>query len=333
MGWRDKYKVHPAADVFPMMSEDELQKLGADIKANGLREKIKFRGSEMLDGRNRMEAMERVGIKVSRGPHLEKLPAVDPVRFVISANIRRRHLTKQEQADLIVAVHKAAPVSRQDGEKLPEGRPVDPVKAAAVTTAAEHGISQRTVERAFAKAEGRTPKPKAEPVEYETVPHVPEPGWKVTATDGETVTLEPDDDDGEFDVDLVDPGEPLPMPKRKPLTAAEIETACACVAHKWDTSPPEVQHHLLNHIAKESDPVALAARLLEMMDSDQLRRFCVMVDQHKLNVGRKRASTLPTEPRSEVGVDDPMPENEGDDLELPACLDRRSVQKERAASS
>ena len=23
MGWRDEYKVHPAADIFPMMSDDE----------------------------------------------------------------------------------------------------------------------------------------------------------------------------------------------------------------------------------------------------------------------------------------------------------------------
>jgi hypothetical protein len=30
------YQVHPAAEVFPMMSDDELAKLGEDIKANGL---------------------------------------------------------------------------------------------------------------------------------------------------------------------------------------------------------------------------------------------------------------------------------------------------------
>jgi hypothetical protein len=38
--WRDKYKVHPAADVFPMLSDDELAKLGEDIKANGLQSPI-----------------------------------------------------------------------------------------------------------------------------------------------------------------------------------------------------------------------------------------------------------------------------------------------------
>jgi hypothetical protein len=34
--WRDVLKVHPAAELFPPMSPDELQALGEDIKANGL---------------------------------------------------------------------------------------------------------------------------------------------------------------------------------------------------------------------------------------------------------------------------------------------------------
>jgi hypothetical protein len=76
MGWRDEYTVHPAADVFPMMSDEELAALGANILENGLREPIKllrgkreqiaknaFRQPEvLLDGRNRLEAMERAGI-------------------------------------------------------------------------------------------------------------------------------------------------------------------------------------------------------------------------------------------------------------------------------
>jgi hypothetical protein len=32
MGWRDNYKVHPAADALPMMPDDELAELGEDIK-------------------------------------------------------------------------------------------------------------------------------------------------------------------------------------------------------------------------------------------------------------------------------------------------------------
>ena len=35
-GWREVLKVHPAADVFPMMGDDDLLALGRDIKKNGL---------------------------------------------------------------------------------------------------------------------------------------------------------------------------------------------------------------------------------------------------------------------------------------------------------
>ena len=36
--WRDIYQVHPCADVFPMMSDEEIDELAKDISANGLRE-------------------------------------------------------------------------------------------------------------------------------------------------------------------------------------------------------------------------------------------------------------------------------------------------------
>ncbi len=35
--WRDLYAIHPAAEAFPLMSDSELDELGADIKANGYR--------------------------------------------------------------------------------------------------------------------------------------------------------------------------------------------------------------------------------------------------------------------------------------------------------
>jgi hypothetical protein len=40
--WRDHLPVHPAADLFPLMSESELRELGEDIKANGLFSIIKI---------------------------------------------------------------------------------------------------------------------------------------------------------------------------------------------------------------------------------------------------------------------------------------------------
>jgi hypothetical protein len=183
--WRQTFNVHPATDVFPMMSERELDALGADIKANGLRLPIVVGNGLLLEGRNRLEAMERAGIDLERegltGSHrwsanLDVYSGDDPVAYIISANIHRRHLTKQQQADLIVAAHKApgAPkiVSRQVGGKLKEGRPTDEVKAAAVATGKALNISKRTVERSFAKAEGKMPRP--EPKRYTARP-LPKP--------------------------------------------------------------------------------------------------------------------------------------------------------------
>ena len=66
--WRDTYKVHPAADAFPMMSEEKLAQLGEDIKANGLNVPLTFCWIQvgtptahrvLIDGRNRLEATRR----------------------------------------------------------------------------------------------------------------------------------------------------------------------------------------------------------------------------------------------------------------------------------
>ena len=66
-------KVHPAAELFPLMSPDELKVLGEDIQKNGLQHPVVLWSpgddenllSEefLLDGRNRLDAMELVGIQ------------------------------------------------------------------------------------------------------------------------------------------------------------------------------------------------------------------------------------------------------------------------------
>jgi hypothetical protein len=177
--WRDIYKVHPAADLFPMLPEDELRKLGNDIKANGLKETITlWRESEgapvlLLDGRNRLAAMELVGMGAAvNAPLTVTLSGdVSPVSFVISKNIRRRHLTKAQIADIIVMTVKADFAAKEktsqsiarsfsaDGQR--GGSTKDPVKESVIEKAKKHGISKRTVENAIAKAKGPTHKARA----------------------------------------------------------------------------------------------------------------------------------------------------------------------------
>jgi hypothetical protein len=175
--WRDKFKIHPAADVFPMISDEELLKLGEDIKANGLKTCITVnKDGVLLDGRNRLEAMERAGIDlecVGLGGHKWKAHTYpgDPIPYIISLNIHRRHLTKQQQTDLIVAALKAA---EEEAKKAADKKPdqvdpvskggrgkANPIRTKAVAEAKKHGISEATVKRSLAKA---NPKPPPKPV-------------------------------------------------------------------------------------------------------------------------------------------------------------------------
>ena len=135
-----------------------MKRSAQDIKANGLQSPIicqDIAGAELilLDGRNRLEAMERVGLYDG---HVDTIFVKgDPVSVIISANVRRRHLSKQQQADLIVAAHQALKKPRQVGEVSKGGRgKVNQVKAAAIASAKAmpDGPSKRTVERAFEKA-------------------------------------------------------------------------------------------------------------------------------------------------------------------------------------
>lgn len=88
--------VHPAAAVFPMLGDDELRELAEDIKANGLLHPIILDADGVLiDGRNRFAACNLAGVE----PEFKTLPdGVDPVAYILSENIRRRHMSKGQQA-------------------------------------------------------------------------------------------------------------------------------------------------------------------------------------------------------------------------------------------
>lgn len=96
---------HPAADVFPMLPDDELEELAADIKAIGLQQPLvvaELDGQPVLiDGRNRREACRRAGII----PDHVLLDGQDPRAYIVSANIRRRNLTKGQQAVLVAKIY------------------------------------------------------------------------------------------------------------------------------------------------------------------------------------------------------------------------------------
>jgi hypothetical protein len=104
--WRDIIKIHPAAAAFPMMPEAELRTLGEDIRDNGMHNEVVLWGSApqaLLDGRNRLDAMELVGLQTHDGVVLTVTTRIetskeDPVALVVSLNLKRRHLDESQRA-------------------------------------------------------------------------------------------------------------------------------------------------------------------------------------------------------------------------------------------
>lgn len=86
---------HPAAEIFPLMTGADFEALVADIRENGQRDPIVLHDGMILDGRNRYHACQQIGAK----PATVKWDGKGtPVAFVISANLRRRHLNESQRA-------------------------------------------------------------------------------------------------------------------------------------------------------------------------------------------------------------------------------------------
>lgn len=93
---------HPIADLFPMMSEKDISELSADLRENGLLEPVVLFEGKILDGRNRYAACEKAGVS----PRFVewKGEGGSPLRFVLSHNLHRRHLTTAQRAAVAVEI-------------------------------------------------------------------------------------------------------------------------------------------------------------------------------------------------------------------------------------
>jgi ParB-like chromosome segregation protein Spo0J len=107
-----KRPVHPIADLFPMMDDEELAKLAADIKANGLIHPIIVdEDGPLLDGRNRSMACEIAGIE----PAVVVFEGDDPKAYIIASNIARRHMSKGQQAMVVAMIYPEPAKTKRKG--------------------------------------------------------------------------------------------------------------------------------------------------------------------------------------------------------------------------
>lgn len=89
-------RFHEFANLFPMLQGEALDGLREDIRVNGVREPVVFLDDAILDGRNRYMCARDLGIEYPR----VDFTGVDPLGFVISHNLHRRHLTESQRASV-----------------------------------------------------------------------------------------------------------------------------------------------------------------------------------------------------------------------------------------
>ena len=91
------FDVHPVAAMFPEFPPEEYSNLRADIEAHGVRFPVVVCGRWLVDGRTRLRACRDLDLE----PPIRELDeGTDVVEWIVSANVRRRHLSTSQRAVL-----------------------------------------------------------------------------------------------------------------------------------------------------------------------------------------------------------------------------------------
>jgi hypothetical protein len=141
-----EYESHPAAGLFPMMSDEELAALGDDMLQHGQREPIILYHGQILDGRNRYRACILKGIE----PKVRSEQPPDPYAFVATANLHRRHLSDEQRG--MIAAHLATMRQGARTDLSPNGEMISQARAAELLK-----VSKRRVERSHEVIEKGVP--------------------------------------------------------------------------------------------------------------------------------------------------------------------------------
>jgi len=156
-------KYHQYAQLFPMQSDEEIQKLADDIAKHGLRQPIVIDEDEtILDGRNRAAACAIAQVKPVYEPFVGNDAA--KLAYVVSVNVHRRHLSTSQRSDIAAKIATMTVGANQHTDKKKKEGPSNDGGSPKVSTkqaAKLMNVSESSVERAKAK---ETPaKPKAKP--------------------------------------------------------------------------------------------------------------------------------------------------------------------------
>lgn len=129
---------HPLANLFPLLGEAELTSLADDIAANGLQFPITLYEGKILDGRNRFTACTIAGV----APRYIEFDGDDPIKFVVSTNLHRRHLNESQRAMVAAKLTTMRQGERTDLEPCANLRKVDQTAAAELLNTSRRSVQQ-----------------------------------------------------------------------------------------------------------------------------------------------------------------------------------------------
>ncbi len=91
-------EAHSLANLVPTMSADDYKALVGDIRSRGLMHPVVLYEGKILDGRHRYRAC----IEVGRGIDFAEYTGKDPIGYVLSENLNRRHMTPGQISGIIL---------------------------------------------------------------------------------------------------------------------------------------------------------------------------------------------------------------------------------------
>ena len=98
----DHREFHEVANIFPLMRKEEFNELKNDISENGLREPIWLdKDGKIIEGKNRYLAFSDLGVPPKYRTFDGEGSLLD---FVISMNLKRRHLTQGQRAFIAIKI-------------------------------------------------------------------------------------------------------------------------------------------------------------------------------------------------------------------------------------
>ncbi|MDX1963223.1 MAG: hypothetical protein SFX18_08725 [Pirellulales bacterium] len=128
------YKVHPAASIFPLVEGEEFENLVYSIERFGLLEPIVFFDGVLVDGRNRLRAIEHLK---SLGKWRDDIPRTEwepqckntLSQWIYETNATRRHLTEDQRvaaSACIVPLIEAENEAKQKATQFEKGKSGNP---------------------------------------------------------------------------------------------------------------------------------------------------------------------------------------------------------------